>query len=158
NAWDCRDLLDVLQGELVFHLHRQNQLAVWIHRPWISLLHVLVCADTPDAGRCRLAARSAKAFRYSAICASEFRAVERIARRLNERSRGIGIPRVTQHQSLDARNENLLNHPRVRADRRTVETEERQRDDDGRDVMAAFGGTAIGQPLHELLEALGIER
>ena len=65
---------------------------------------------------------------------------------------------MTQHQAVHTGGENLFDHPGVRANRRSIQTDERQRDDDGRRPVSALGRSAVDESLHELAQALRLER
>ena len=58
---------------------------------------------------------------------------------------------------MHARRQDLFDHPGVGPDRGGIQAHERQGDDDGRGPVAALGGAAVNEPLHELAQPLRLE-
>ena len=59
---------------------------------------------------------------------------------------------------MHARGQDLFDHPGIGAHRRGIQTDERQRDDDRRRPVPALRGPAVDESLHELAQALRLER
>src|SRR5690242_9392437 len=140
------DFVHIGKSEFVFDLDAEQYLAIWIERPDVSLLQILIVRDSPDLG-CGCRAMGAAAALLQSSWTDALFAIG-IADCFYKGFHCAGGGCVAQQDPVDAGGQYLLEHPRVGAYCGFIGSPDRDIHDHGGRSMAGSSGSARGESLH----------